>query len=320
MYHRVVTLNIPMRNFGATFTNSIPLNTNVSSSTTLRDICTFTLGSVFNRGGVSGVALTGINRTARRGCLNYGYNVVSRFTSMRNGTNDLVHLSYHDNRFRCFPFSPGNCGLILIGSYIGRRLMNSPCGSHHEDYRGMTTTVGGLRPRMGDLHSTSCTVLSRIGGSISTRSTVHTGCIVNRGRHMLTMYSTLRGNSCRAMNRGVCRARCNLDGRCRMSYPRLSFLGSVTGRRNIANSHVVNNNFNKYAVGLMDRRLCGGFMGIIGTGFGRGFNGRPIIVSIIVNSNSEGLYWRDVFGVILEKFTVSQALFLLSMGEARAVV
>lgn len=110
---------------------------------------------------------------------------------------------------------------------------------------------------------------------------------------MLSIYSTLRENSCRAMKRGVCRARCNVDGLCRMDYRRLSFLGSITFSYNIANSHIVNKNFNKYAVGLIGGRLCRAFVAATGREFGRGFKEDPGICSMIVDSNSHGLMWGE---------------------------
>lgn len=268
----------------------MPLNTNVSSSTTLRDACTFTLGSLFSLG-VSGFRLTGVNRSARRGCYNMGYNVVSRFTSMFKGRNDLVHLSYHSLRCGCFPFRPINCGLILLSSIIGRRLTSSTCGGHHRSYRGTTTTVHHGRPRIRFLHSTAVSVLGRIGNSVDTRSCVHTRCIVRRMRHMLSIYSTLRGSSCRAMNGGVCRARRNVDGLCRIDYRRLSFLGSITGGYNMANSHMVNNNFNNYAVGLIGRRGCSTFVGRTFRSCATGFNRRPGLCGMMVDSNTHGLTW-----------------------------
>lgn len=316
MYHRVVGHNISIGKFGATFSNSIPLKTNVSSSTTLRDACTFTLGSLFNSGGVSGFRLTGIKRTARRGCYNMGYNVVSRFTSMFKGTNDLVHLSYHSLRCRCFPFGPRNCQLMLMSSMMGRRLTSSTCGGHHRDYRTTMTTVRGGRPRMRFLHSYAVSVLGRTGTSVDSRSCVHTRCIVRRVRHMLSIYSTLRMNSCRAMNGGVCRARRNVDGLCRMDYRRLSFLGSLTGRYNMANSHIVNNNFNNYAVGLIGRRLCSGFVRGTGRTFGTGFNEDPGICSIMVNSNSEGLMWVAGAGFCGRKRVLGEYISLFISVDA----
>lgn len=141
------------------------------------------------------------------------------------------------------------------------------------------------------LHSIAVNVLRRTGTSVDTRSCVHTRCIVRRVRHMLSIYSTLRGNSCRAMNRGVCRARRNVDGLCRMDYRRLSFLGSLTFSYKIANSHIVNNKFNKYAVGLMGSRLCDAFVRGTGSRFGGGFNEDPGMCSMIVDSNTHELRW-----------------------------